>query len=68
MVLRVTLSDCLIEEALQCVFVDLGCRIRKLIWQKIHEALHEVSLSHKQIFSDAIAVSLKFIFVDQYVE
>jgi hypothetical protein len=47
MVLRIALSDCLLKEALQCVLVDLGGRIRKLIRQKIHEALHEISLSHQ---------------------
>ena len=51
----------------QCVTIDLGCRLSQLFGQKIHQVLHEVTLTHQKIFADRKTVAFKLKFVKEYL-
>ena len=68
MILRVTLPDGPLKMTLQSVLVDLRCLVREFISQLIHQALHEVTLAHQKVLSDAGTVPSEFILLEKDLE
>ena len=50
------------------MFINLFCWLLKLLSQKIHEVLHQVSLSHEQVLTDVNTVTLKLVLLKHDLE
>jgi hypothetical protein len=57
-----------IKERSECVFVELTCCLLQLFSQQIHEVLHQVTLSHQEVFADVHAVAFELILLEQNLQ
>lgn len=61
MVLGIALPYCLVHKSLKSVLINGRGWVGQFFGQDVHQALHKVTLTHQQVFSDAAAVSLKLV-------